>query len=234
MAGMKSMAAPERTYGIVLWVLSVVFAAFIIGLGNLVIGDLPQVEDPVHVGQFVESQQSAALKTELAQIAERRGAIDGKLDIARLQLEQAQKASQTGTETFQAWIQTRTACPSAQRLVWRPRPATPNPQRAPEVIERTRQLEQLKANERALQASIAELENERLPLQQRENDLQNRQFELERQSQPELERAMFWQEMRIFAFRLLITLPMLLIAAWLVVKKRKSDHWPLIDRKSVV
>lgn len=214
MAGMKSMAAPERTYGIVLWILSIVFAAFIIGLGNLVIGDLPQVEEPVHVDQFVESKQSAALKKELAQIAERRGAIDGKLDIARLQLEQAQKASQTGTETFQAWIQTRTA--------------TTNPQQDPEVIARTRQLEQLKANERALQASIAELENERLPLQQRESELQNRQYELERQSQPALERAMFWQELRIFAFRLLITLPMLLVAAWLVVKKRKSDHWPLM------
>lgn len=214
MAGMKSALVPERTYAIVLWVLSIVFAGFVIGLGNLIIGDLPQVEEPVRVEQFVESKQSAALRKELAAIAERRGAIEDKLDIARLQLEQARKASQTGTETFQAWIQTRTA--------------TTNPQQDPEVLARARQLEQLKANERALQATIADLENARLPLQQRENELRNRQIELERQSQPAFERALFWQELRIFALRLLITLPMLLVAAWMVAKKRKSDHWPLM------
>lgn len=214
MAELKSVRVPERTYGIVLWLLSFVFAAFIIGLGNLIIGDLPQVEAPVQQDQFVESGQSAALRGELRAIAARRGAIDDKLEIARLQLEQAQKASQTGSETFQAWIQTRTA--------------TTNSGQDPEVIARTRALERLKANERSLQATIAELENERMPLSQRESALQTRQYQLQAKAQPEYERAMFWQELRIFLLRLAVTLPMLALAAWMVAKKRKSDHWPLM------
>ena len=214
MANLKSVRVPERTYSIVLWVLSVVFAGFIIGLGNLIIGDLPQVEEPVALEQFVETRQSAQLQQDLARLAERRGAIDDRLEIARLQLEQAQKASRTGTETFQAWIQTRTA--------------TTNPQQDPDVIARTRQLEQLKANERAIQASINALESERLPLMQRESQLQERRASLERQSQPAYERALFWQELRIFLLRLALTLPMLLAAAWMVARKRKSDHWPLM------
>lgn len=214
MMSLKSARVPERTYSIVLWVLSVVFAGFIVGLGNLVIGDLPQVEETVQQDQFVDSAASEKLREELAQISARRGAIDDRLDIARLELEQAQKASATGTETFQAWIQTRTATTSSRQ--------------DPEVLERTRQLEQLKANERSVQSTINDLENERLPLQQRESDLMDQQNRLQQASWPAYERAQFWQELRIFALRLAITLPLLLVAAWMVAKKRKSDHWPLM------
>lgn len=214
MALSKSVRVPERTYNIVLWVLSVVFAVFIVGLGNLIIGDLPQIEEPITQEQFVAPEEQARIRQELAEISSRTGAIDDRLEIARLQLQQAQTASRTGTETFQAWIQTRTA--------------TTDPQQDPELIERTRTLEQLKANERSLQAVIAELENERLPLGQRETDLHMQQYELEQSAYPAFERAMFWQELRIFLLRLALALPMLLLAAWLVAKKRKSDHWPLM------
>lgn len=210
----QGVRIPERTYGILLWLLSVVFAGFIVGLGDLVIGDLPQVEEPIHTEQFVSSKASDAIRKELTAIEQRRGGIDDRLEIVRLQLEQAQKVSQTGTETFQAWIQTRTA--------------TTNPQQDPQVIARTRELEALKGNERALQATISALENERVPLGQRESELQNRLNELQARAQPALERALFWQELRIFALRLALTLPMLLIATWMVMKKRKSDYWPLM------
>jgi tRNA U34 5-carboxymethylaminomethyl modifying GTPase MnmE/TrmE len=122
------------------------------------------------------------LRTREAAIAERRGSIEDKLAIARLQLDQAQRASQNATETFQAWIQTRTA--------------TTNPQQDPEVIARTRALEQLKRNERTIQSSIDELERERLPLDQRESELRQRQYRLESASIPAYERALFWQELQ--------------------------------------
>ncbi len=210
----RGVRVPERAFGIAMWAVSVVLGAFIIGLGNLVIGDLPQVEQQVTQEQFVESAAMRTIRGELRTIQSRRGAIDDKLQIARLQLEQAQKASQTGTETFQAWIQTRTA--------------TTNPQQDPEVIARTRALEQLKGNERALQSAIDALDNERVPLSQRESSLMEQQSRLQSQAYPAYEKAMFWQDLRIFLLRLAITLPMLLVAGWLVVKKRKSDHWPLM------
>ena len=210
----RGVRVPERAFQIAMWVVSVVLAAFIIGLGNLVIGDLPQVEQQVTQEQFVESAAMRTIRSELRTIQARRGAIDDRLEIARLQLNQAQKASQTGSETFQAWIQTRTA--------------TTNPQQDPEVIARTRTLEQLKGNERILQSAIDVLENERVPLSQRESSLMQQQSRLQSEAYPAYEKAMFWQDLRIFLLRLAITLPMLLIAGWLVVKKRKSDHWPLM------
>ncbi len=210
----KGVRVPERAFGIAMWVVSIVLAAFIIGLGNLVIGDLPQVEQTISQEQFTESGATKKIRDELKAIEARRGAIDDRLEIARLQLEQAQKASTTGTETFQAWIQTRTA--------------TTNPQQDPEVIARTRALEQLKGNERAVQASIDALDNERVPLDQRVSELNEQQSRLQASAWPAYEKAMFAQELRIFGLRLLITLPMLLLGGWLVVKKRKSDHWPMM------
>ena len=43
----KGVRVPERAYRGVLWLVSIVFAAFIVGLGNLVIGDLPLVDQQV-------------------------------------------------------------------------------------------------------------------------------------------------------------------------------------------
>ncbi len=210
----KGVRVPEKAFGIAMWVVSVILAGFIVGLGNLVIGDLPQVTNQVSQEQFVDKAANEKIRRELSAIQARTGAIDDKLQIARLQLEQAQKASQTGTETFEAWIATRTA--------------TTNPQQDPEVVARTRALEQLKGNERAIQASINALDNERVPLGQRESELSNQQSQLQASAYPAYEKAMFWQEMRVFGLRLLITLPMLAIAGWMLLKKRKSDQWPMM------
>lgn len=208
----RGVRAPERIYRIVLWLVSIVFAGFIVGLGNLVIGDLPVVDEQIAAAP-PEAPQSVRLRQQLALVTAERGAIDDKLEIARLQLEQAQRASQTGTETFRAWIEARTA--------------TTNSAQDPEVLARTRQLEQLKANERTIQTQIAALENQRLPLDQRESALNSEQASVEASAEPARERAQFLQELRVFGLRLLITLPMLAIAVWLILRKRRSDYWPL-------
>lgn len=208
----KGVRVPERAYRGVLWLVSIVFAGFIIGLGNLIIGDLPLVEQQVYSAP-ARTPQQAAIDAEIRTAQIRIGAINDRMDIARLQLDQARRASQTGSETFRAWIETRTA--------------TTDPAQDSELLARTRQLEQLKANERVFDTAIAALETERLPLDQRIADLQSRAARAEAQAAPARERSLFWQELRVFGLRLLITLPMLLAAVWLVMNKRKSDHWPL-------
>ncbi|NLR71221.1 zinc ribbon domain-containing protein [Novosphingobium sp. ERN07] len=210
----KGVRVPERLYRGVLWLVSIVFAGFIIGLGNLVIGDLPMVESQVYTAPPEDTPQVRQIRAEVRKIEVQRTAIDDKLGIQRLQLEQAQRLSGNAEETFRAWIAARTA--------------TTNPQQDPEVISRTRELEQLKGNERAIQQAIADLENQRTPLDQRESELRMRQNALIDAAIPAQERAMFWQELRVFGLRLAITLPMLGVAAWMVMKKRKSDHWPLM------
>ena len=137
----KGVRVPERAYRGVLWLVSIVFAAFIVGLGNLVIGDLPLVDQQVMAEPPAPTAEQQRIQQEISAIDVRRAAIDDQLEIERLQLEQAQTASTNGTETFRAWIATRTA--------------TTDPAQDSELIARTRALEQLKANERAIETSIA-------------------------------------------------------------------------------
>lgn len=209
----KGVRAPERIYRGVLWAVSIIFAAFIIGLGNLVIGDLPIVDAQV-VSAPAETPALRQVRREITAVEREKAVINDKLEIQRLQLDQAQRASATANDTFRAWIAARTA--------------TTNPQQDPEVLSRTRDLEQLKGNERAVQQAIADLENQRVSLDQRESGLRSRESMIYADAMPAQERASFWQEMRVFGLRLLITLPMLAVATWMVVKKRKSDHWPLM------
>lgn len=210
----KGVRVPERVYRGVLWVVSIVFAGFIIGLGNLVIGDLPMVEGQVYTAPAEDTPAVRQVRDRIRQIERSKTAIDDKLDIQRLQLDQAQRVSGTANETFKAWIAARTA--------------TTNPAQDPEVLARTRELEQLKANERAIQQAIADLENQRAALDQRENLFRAEENQLIADALPVQERSMFWQELRVFALRLAITLPMLGVAAWMVARKRKSDNWPLM------
>ena len=49
--------------------------------------------------------------------------------------------------------------------------------------------------------------------------------EVARQALHKAERA---QELRVFLYRLAITLPLLVLAGWLFVKKRKSAWWPFV------
>ena len=210
----RGVRVPERVYRGVLWAVSIVFAGFIIGLGNLVIGDLPMVDAQVVAAPPAETPALKQVRRDIAVLERNKAVIDDKLEIQRLQLDQAQRASATANETFRAWIAARTA--------------TTNPQQDPEVLSRTRDLEQLKGNERAIQQAIADLENQRVPFDQRANALRTRESVIMADALPAQERANFWQELRVFALRLLITLPMLAAATWMVAKKRKSDHWPLM------
>jgi hypothetical protein len=213
MAIRKSERVPEKIYAIAMWAVSVVFAGFLIGLGNLILGDLPQLDDPVAQEQFVDRAGLEKLRGTAQSISADMAGVDTQLEVARLQLEQAQKASATGKETFDAWIRTRGA--------------TANAQQDPDVIARTRQLEALQGNERAAQEVIDSLSDKRLNLEQRQRENADAQTNLEAAAYPAYEKALFWQELKVFLWRLLFTLPLLLVAAWLILRKRESDYWPL-------
>ena len=56
----------ERWFTLALWLVALVFAWFLIGLGSLVVGDLPQVEHRYTLDQFLDTVTHIGLAAILA------------------------------------------------------------------------------------------------------------------------------------------------------------------------
>jgi hypothetical protein len=210
---LKTLRVPERLFQIAMWLVSFVFAGFLIGLGAKIVGDLPGVDRRLDVEQFIDPAQVARNRFVLDSLGRVEQAQSAARDRAQARLTAAANVYRNGRQSFDNWIRTRTA--------------TTDPGQDPEVLRRTRELDALKESEQNAQGEVDRLNGELVLVSQATAQQQQRYAELEEQARGPYERARFRQELRVFAIRLALTLPLLLIAAWLVVRKRKSQYWPL-------
>jgi hypothetical protein len=134
-------------------------------------------------------------------------------DRAQARLTAAANTYRNAQASFQNWISTRTA--------------TTDPTQDPEVVQRTRELDGLKSSEQSAQAEVDRLNGDLLRTSQAMEEQRRRYEGQMEQARGRYDAARFRQELRVFAIRLALTLPLLLVAAWLVMKKRKSQYWPL-------
>ncbi|MES2529598.1 MAG: serine endopeptidase, partial [Pseudomonadota bacterium] len=134
------------------------------------------------------------------------------LEQAELKLSAAQQASQNARETFANWIATRRA--------------TAQPDQDPELIARTRALDVLKQKEEAAQRDVGAQQQIALDARQAAERSRGELEVLEQAAQQRLDAEYRRVELRVFGYRLALTLPLLLVAGWLFVKKRKSTYWP--------
>jgi len=209
----STLRVPEKLFAIARWTLSLVFAGFLIGLGGRIVGDLPGVDRGLSLQEFMNPAQRVPLTRALDSLGQQLRSAQEELDRARQQLTVARNRYAAQRETFNAWIATRTA--------------TTDPQQDPEVLARTRALDSLKAAEREAEAHVERLDAQLITTGQTIDARQRSLSELEASSRGSFERARFGQELSVFAIRLALTLPLLLIAGWLIARKRKSEYWPL-------
>nr|WP_315428492.1 serine endopeptidase [uncultured Albidiferax sp.] len=210
----KALRLSEKWFHRGLWLVAFIFAGFLIGLGGSVVGDLPQVEHQFTLEDFIDkpaaTEARAAVKA--GQLAERDA--DTALEQATLKLQVAQSNGAAARETFDNWLATRHA--------------TGRSDQDPELLSRTKALDQLKVAERSAQTLIDQQEQIALDARQSVQAAQTRLSALEESAQTGLDQAQRKQELRVFGYRLALTLPLLAIAGWLFVKQRKSTYWPFV------
>src|SRR5258705_4774959 len=209
----KSLRVPERLFQLAAWIVSLVFAGFLIGLGGKIVGELPGVEQYVSIQQFMDPVRTARIATVRDSLNRVERDLSAAQERARLTLTAASNAYRARRESFDNWIATRVA--------------TTDPRQDPEVLRRTAELDQLKAGERSAQTETERLDAELLRVNQSLQTQAEAESALERAASSRYERARFRQELRVFGIRLVITLPLLLVAAWLMVRQRRSQYWPL-------
>jgi hypothetical protein len=213
MAMFKGSRARERIFLVLMWLVSIVLAGFLIGLGSLVIGDLPKVSDPVAVEDFMDSRRLAAIDAEQAGVQASLPSAQTRLADAESALGRARSAYVSQRETFDNWILTRAATESGAQN--------------PEVLARTRELDRLKAVERGAQVTREAAQAEVTRLERASQASMTAEDTLRTAAMPAFERASFMQELKVFALRLALTLPLLLIALWMLLKGRGGDYWPM-------
>jgi predicted RNA-binding Zn-ribbon protein involved in translation (DUF1610 family) len=133
---------------------------------------------------------------------------------AQLKLNTARADANTARASFDAWIATRSA--------------TQRGEQDPQVLERTRELDRLKAAERQAQAALEAQDKIALDARQLASREREQLQAMEAEGYKQLNAEQRKVELRVFLYRLLLTLPLLAIAAWLFVKKRKSTYWPFV------
>lgn len=210
----KSLRLTEKWMHRGLWLVAIVFAGFLIGLGGTLVGDLPQVEKKLSLDDYMDAGITSALRNSIKN-AERAGRdADEALQQAQLKRRAAQADSAAARETFNNWLSTRRATQQAEQ--------------DPELLARTRALDALKDKERAAGMAVEAQQQAALDAQQTAQRERRKLDELQQVAQQQLNAEYRRVELRVFLYRLALTLPLLVVAGWLFVKKRKGTYWPFV------
>ena len=210
----KSSRLSETWFRRGLWLVAVVFASFLIGLGSSVVDDLPRVEQRLALDDFLDQAQAQPLRSAQKSLQDAQQQAIETRDQARLQWQQARSDTQLARDSFSSWIATRSA--------------TQRSEQDPEVMQRNQALEQLRQTERKAQQALQDQEQALLNARQQAVRVSQQLTALEDVAQQALHKAQRAQELRVFLYRLAMTLPLLALAGWLFVKKRKSAWWPFV------
>jgi hypothetical protein len=210
----KFLRVPDRLFKLVMWIVSFVFAGFLIGLGSKIVADLPRLEERLTLEQFADQAALRAAREDSRRLTEQQRRLDDEHARARLAQTAATNAYQSARSAFANWLAARTA--------------TTDPQQDPEVIQRTKNLDALKAREREAQGAVEALDAQVLGARQALAQQHRAESQLLEAADSAYRSALFRQQLRVFGARLTLTLPLLAIAGWLVASKRRSDYWPLM------
>ena len=210
----KSLRLSEKWFRRGLWLVAFVFAGFLIGLGGTIVGDLPKVEAPLQLDDFLDRNAAQALRDQVRAARKAEQDAQTALEQASLQRSKAASESRAERETYSNWLSTRSA--------------TQRSDQDPELIRRTQQLDALKQVEVTAQRALEQQQQAALDARQSAAALQGRIGEMEYGAQQRLNAERRKVELRVFLYRLALTLPLLAIAGWLFVKKRKGTYWPFV------
>ena len=210
----KSLRRSERLYNLGLWLVALVFAGCLIGLGGLVVDDLPQVEHRAGRDDFLDQSAARPLQATIKDARTAEEAASGALDQANLKLQAAQQAYASAKDGFGNWLETRKA--------------TELPDQDADLVARTRALDALKDAQTRAQREVDAQNGAALDAQQAQVAAQGRLDALERDADARLEAEQNRAELRVFLYRLAVTLPLLAVAVWLFARKRRSPWWPFV------
>lgn len=209
--------SPEKLFKAAMWLVSLLFASFLIGLGGKVIADLPGASRRPVITDFAN-----------AEILER---TQNRINIANEKLHELELARNEAQNTLNVKSAAYASAKEANRNWLATRGVTTSNPNAPsqdgELIRQAAELERLNGLAQAARGPVETIENERLLAQRLlQESQQANKMELMR-AQPALNESLRNYEVKSFILRLALVVPLLALSGWLIAHKRKSSYWPL-------
>ena len=180
----KSLRLSEKWFRRGLWLVALVFAGFLIGLGNTVVGDLPKVENALSVDQFMDPASTQRLRLAVRDAQHMAQTARDALEQAQLKQRAAQADSQAARDSFNSWLATRHVTARADQ--------------DPDLIKRTAALETLRSTERDALAQVEAQQQKVLDANQAERHASTELQNLESTAQTQWQRSLRAQELRVF------------------------------------
>ena len=208
----KGLRLTEKWLHRALWLVALVFAGFLIGLGGKLVENLADVEEPPSVEQFIEPAQLAAVRAEEGEAEKLQTLARERHDQAVEKHGVAQSNTRSARATFDDWLATRSVTARADQDY--------------ELISRTKSIEALEAEERRALGAVEAQRQALLDATQQAERATRRRAELELPALMKRDAAAEALTLRVFAYRLALTLPLLIAAGWLFKHKRKTPSWP--------
>jgi hypothetical protein len=210
----KGLRLTEKWMQKGLWLVAFVFAGFLIGLGGKIVGNMWRAEPKAPIESFMEPVRAHAMRAAMASADANRVTATERLAQAGQQHSVAQANTRAAQQTFQNWLATRQV--------------TARPEQDSELIARTRDLDALKTAESRELAAVQVQQQALLDANQSRDHAAAEWRDLEEPARNIAERVYRQQELHVFLYRLMITLPLLLVAGWLFAKKRHNAYWPFV------
>lgn len=207
---------PEKWFRLFLWFVAVIFASFLIGLGSKLVADLPYIStEYVQIADFVADRPSYDKLQDDLKVAERQEQdITHEWEQKNHKLSEQRTFNQNARETFDNWLATRSV--------------TEQSDQNPEVIKRTKELDELKQKEQTLQNELSAIDKRQLDRRQAVENIRTKIDDMEEMARTDYDKHLKKQELQVFIYRLLITLPLLILAWYLFRRYRHSNAWPFV------
>lgn len=209
--------SPEKTFKISMWIVSLLFAYFLLSLGKKVITDLPKVTTNISIEDFVNKNVYADAKLKLENAKSRLNELDIECKEAALELQENKNTYHSAKLTYNNWLATRSVTTS--------NPKSKN--QDSELVKRTIDLEKLSNAERNALSRVEKIESNKLDAERvsiESNKIISAELE---KAKPQYKNQKNLTALKVFALRLSVTLPLLIISGYLIAKLRKSSYWPL-------
>lgn len=210
----KALRLSEKWFRYGLWLVALAFGSFLIGLGGTVVRNLPKVEHNYVLEDFIDKPAAEQARASIKAARESRQQADEALEQEKLQLNARRADSARAREAFHNWLATRQV--------------TQNADQDSELMARRAELDEFETRARRALAAVERQQQIALDAKRAEQRSQRELTKLEDAAQETLSDARKSQVLRVFLYRLALTLPMLAVAGWLLAKKRRESWWPFV------